>query len=101
MTEPSFGAELLLATTTLSSSSSSPAVASAGVSHNNGSRMNSGPSYQIVGTGVNGFGSGHDGDGDGFFGVLYNTWDVPKICAAVAFFLTQTLGNMMLMGIVW
>ena len=38
---------------------------------------------------------------DGFFGPLYNTWDAPKICAAVSFLLTQTVGNVLLLGIVW
>ena len=40
-------------------------------------------------------------DDEGFFGPLYNTWDVPKVLAAASFLLTQIVGNALLFGIVW
>lgn len=49
----------------------------------------------------NNYEDGEDGGIRGFFDPLYQTWDAPKILAAVGFLLTQTVGNALLMGIVW
>lgn len=38
---------------------------------------------------------------EGFFGPLYNTWDAPKVLAAISVLLTQTVGNALLLGIIW
>ena len=64
----------------------------------NGSDV-SAPPYSIVSDSADG--AAGSGDGGGFFASFFYHWDVAKVVAALAYVLTQTLGNALLLGIVW